>query len=65
MLQYLGFLFDISEKIITNKLIAECKKSCSQNRKRRVESEKISSEEMISKVVRLVEEKVEEIEKVK
>jgi len=30
-----------------------------------VESEKISSEEMISKVVRLVEEKVEEIEKVK
>ena len=30
-----------------------------------VESEKISSDEMISKVVRLVEEKVEEIEKVK
>ena len=30
-----------------------------------VESEKISSEEMISKVVRLVEEKVEEIEKAK
>ena len=30
-----------------------------------VESEKISSEEMISKVVRLVEEKAEEIEKAK